>query len=332
MHINDVKILEAGRDPFIHLLRPDRVDWMRTNAKPNVPGPNPLAGKASPVKKWRALWRLFTRQYHVVIFNAVYLHTFDQNWIMRSAKLLLRAAEKLAMHRLLFLMLFGNRTRLVVLDAHDHPVLSELMITGLPRIDLYGSQNLASQFVPYQNRINYFLYPLPLNCDQYQPEGLAKDIDIFFSGWMVSQARIEGKAELMRLKEQEPSLRVEVSNQRLAFPDFLRAIERSWLVFSAEGLGWQCNRHYESLLLGAVPIINRPKPDVVHYLVDGDTCFFYNPDVPGDLSRVIRQALQDKEELRRMAAKGRQVVLKHNHTLRIAETLLHKLNIDSETI
>jgi len=49
---------------------------------------------------------------------------------------------------------------------------------------------------------------------------------------------------------------VEVEQNRLGFKDYLSKMDKYKFILSLRGAGWDCHRHYESLLVGSVPIMD----------------------------------------------------------------------------
>ncbi len=127
-----------------------------------------------------------------------------------------------------------------------------------------------------------------------------KTVDIFFAGQgeNTSTIRSKGLKELAALREE--GLRVDIAESKIEHDEYLKRCAAAWLVWSPSGFGWECFRHYETPLTGAVPVMNYPTIDRYMPFDDGVHCFFY-PAEPGGLSRTIRSALSDKERLERMA-------------------------------
>ena len=73
---------------------------------------------------------------------------------------------------------------------------------------------------------------------------------------------------------------------RLSLPEFYQRAARAWLVWSPEGLGWDCFRHYEAPACGSVPVINQPNIERHQPLVHGEHAFYYDRS-PGELTRTI---------------------------------------------
>ena len=116
--------------------------------------------------------------------------------------------------------------------------------------------------------------------------------------------------ELLALRER--GYRIDIAEGRLSPQDYRRCAQ-AWIVWSPEGLGWDCFRHYEALGCGSVPVINQPTIERHRPLVGGVHALFYDPE-PGCLTATIEAALADKDRLRTIARAGKAHVLAH-HTL-----------------
>lgn len=154
------------------------------------------------------------------------------------------------------------------------------------------------------------------------PENLMeKTTDVFFSGGLNSEIRRRGFPELVELARL--GIKVDVPPARLPRKEFYERCARAWLVWSPEGFGWDCFRHYEASACRSVPVINRPRIIWHRPLEEGIHCFFYEPSA-GELTSVVKAALADKEKLRRMAEAGREHVLRHQTPKAICEYILTK--------
>jgi hypothetical protein len=138
-----------------------------------------------------------------------------------------------------------------------------------------------------------------------------KKSDIFFVGAVTdnSTVRITGMQELQALARE--GYVIDMPAERLARPEFLERIGAAWLAWSPGGLGWDCTRHYEAPLAGAVPLINDPTILRHQPLRDGEHCVFYHIE-PGGLAEAARRALADKPRLRRMAQVAAEHVRVHH--------------------
>jgi hypothetical protein len=160
----------------------------------------------------------------------------------------------------------------------------------------------------------------------YRPEfdaSLApeKKYDVFFSGGThYSPVRQDGRRVLEKL--QAEGLRICLP-QKVPHAEFLRLCSESWLVLSPEGAEWQSARHYESLLMKSVPLINYPNVRLHQPLRDGEHVIYYPPE--GDLlAGVIRRALADKPRLQQIAETGRAFVLQHHIHPRIVDYMIEE--------
>jgi hypothetical protein len=138
-----------------------------------------------------------------------------------------------------------------------------------------------------------------------------KKSDVFFVGAVAanSTVRIAGMKELQALAQE--GYVIDTPAERLARPEFLERMGAAWLAWSPGGLGWDCTRHYEAPLAGAVPLINDPTILRHRPLRDGEHCVFYRVE-PGGLAEAARQALADKPRLRRMAQAAAEHVRVHH--------------------
>jgi hypothetical protein len=162
------------------------------------------------------------------------------------------------------------------------------------------------------------LRPLSLGFDDpltgYLPQAANKTADIFYAGRNHSTTvRTKGLLQLARLREL--GYRVDLPETSLERDEFLRRCATAHLVWSPEGLGWDCHRHYESLLAGSVPLINYPTIERYKPLEHGRHCLFYS--IEGDnLVETARAALADKERLQAISSQGREHLLRwHRHDL-----------------
>ncbi len=150
--------------------------------------------------------------------------------------------------------------------------------------------------------------------------GIPKITDIFFRGRLDnSPVRNCGYQDLTALRAE--GFHVDVPETRIEPAEFFRRCARAWLVWSPEGAGWECYRHYEVPLAGSVPIMNYPTVQRHRPLVDVEHCFLHGPE-PGELARVARFALEDKDRLHRMTEAARQHVLAHHTHERLFEHMV----------
>jgi len=138
-----------------------------------------------------------------------------------------------------------------------------------------------------------------------------KEIDVFFAGTSKGEmARESGLKILEELKQEGLAIEI-LTGQTLSRQVFLEICARSWLVYSPEGHGWDCFRHYEACAVGSVPLINYPRIHRHHPLIDQEHALYYGVE-GSDLKRVIKTALADKDRLREMGVAARDFVLQHH--------------------
>jgi hypothetical protein len=152
-----------------------------------------------------------------------------------------------------------------------------------------------------------------------------KSADVFFAGIVAnnSTVRERGLAQLQALAA--AGLRVDIPDRLLPLEEFYERCARAWLVWSPEGLGWDCFRHYEAAACFSVPVISQPTIERHRPLRHGEHALYY--DVEGDgLTQLIREALGDTERLRAIARAGHAHVMEHHTEAAlckyVAETVL----------
>ncbi len=155
-----------------------------------------------------------------------------------------------------------------------------------------------------------------------------KTADVFFVGDVErsSTVRSSGIGELLALRDS--GLKVDIPETRLPPEEFYRRAAAAWLVWSPEGLGWDCFRHYEAPACGSVPVINRPTIERHRPLEDGRHAVYYDPE-PGHLTNAIRTALADKDRLLAMARDGQAHVMA-NHTPEALVRYVIESSLDAE--
>ena len=144
-----------------------------------------------------------------------------------------------------------------------------------------------------------------------------KTADVFFAGRVAgsSTVRERGLTELLALRDK--GIRVDVPDKPLPLDEYLARIARAWLTWSPEGYGYDCFRTYEASICGSVPILNRQTVERYGPLRDGEHCFYYDAE-PGNLSKTVTRALQDRGHLAGMAEAARSFVLAEHTSAALA--------------
>jgi hypothetical protein len=233
------------------------------------------------------------------------------------------------------LLRWRGRAPIVVIDHEDLPVINRDNLFLLDRCALWFKRELSvdhwrvfmktahpqlptprfrmnARHRSWVDKLRPISIGLPTTAEGLPPPPQPKTTDIFFLARVVdsSTARARGLAELRALADQ--GVVVDIPDAPLPRPEFYRRCSAAHMVWSPEGLGWDCFRHYEALACGAVPMINQPSIDRHAPLMAGEHALYYDPE-PGGLTRAVLAALRDKDALARIAEVGKAHVLA-NHT------------------
>ncbi|HZI31445.1 MAG TPA: glycosyltransferase, partial [Candidatus Binatia bacterium] len=140
----------------------------------------------------------------------------------------------------------------------------------------------------------------------------AKKTDVFFAGDLQNRPnRRAGMKQLEQLRAE--GYAIDIAQEKLPREEFLRRCAQAYIVWSPEGFGWDCFRHYEIALLGSVPLMMSPTIHRYAPFMDNEHAVYYC--VEGDhLAVRVRQALQNRSRLVEMGQAARQHVLRwHTH-------------------
>lgn len=102
-----------------------------------------------------------------------------------------------------------------------------------------------------------------------------QDIDVFWAGSLSNTMR----ATAIRFLEEftaRTSRNVVIAQQPLSFQEYCETVARSKVTVSVEGGGWDCDRHYEAVALGSVPLMNTPTVDAAWWHSMPEEVFFDN--------------------------------------------------------
>lgn len=237
---------------------------------------------------------------------------------------------------------------LVGLDLECCPVIDNRRFRELDRAVCYFKRDLP------QNPCNAFLYthaktecsgnvlctapfnhwvsklrPISLGINDALAAKLAvievpKKTDVFFAGDIsLRPNRMTGIRQLERLKSE--GFNIDIATQRLPFDEFIQRCAQACLVWSPEGFGWDCYRHYEVGAAGSVPLMQSPpiychapfrdNENVIYYYVEGD-----------HLAVRVRQALQNRARLVEMGRAACQHVLKWHTHLALSRYVIEETN------
>jgi hypothetical protein len=330
------KVLEVGSVRLLAGIKDYSVHFVDTRFS-ILPGLSLLARLKYAVKHALSLFNEIRRpEYRLIVCRCFGRFAWSRNhsWITNTIRWLMRQFLAFCIDRR------SRSANLVIVDFDDELTIDRRDLRLLKECDLYFKRELAQnawtnllraqpllgeyqammQDPRFRKMIGKFR-PISLGIPEEQlaaiqsihakRNGLAKkQFDIFFAGSIDhSTVREMGVHWLQQLKSE--GYAVYLPEGGLPSREFNEALSASWLVWSPEGSGWDCFRHYEVCLAGSVPVINFPTIRRYAPLEDGVHCIYYGIE-GDDLLRKIKTALVDKPRLIEMAQAGRQYVLGHH--------------------
>jgi hypothetical protein len=313
-----LRFLEIGFAPFIKTAFPDQTEYFRANPRlePDEPG--------APVGFRRMLDRLSSVD--LVICQPPALPLWHPQAISRLLFNRNLFSTGFAPHRALaFAAVKRNgRVPVAVMDLEDYAHIDSWNFGLIDRSTLYfkrelpadewrlfsktGTPTLPSgrfrrsrRFRARAAKLRPISLGMPAIWSPDLPTGpIEKKTDVFFAGNVSGlPVRERGVAELKALAAE--GVRIDIPEGRLPRSEFYKRCAEAWLIWSPEGYGWDCFRHYEAPACGTVPVQNLPSIRRHAPTHDGEHAFFHGPE-EGELARTIRTALRDKDRLVRMAA------------------------------
>jgi len=323
-----LRILEIGDRGYFYHRVPEQTTWVwSVKSRLHDEG-------ARPEHKftWRLAWELKRRiergDFDVIFITYLSIPLFrPEYWLLKNLWNVLRRIL-FKFHSLAAYLIFFCQTRdvpIAVIDIWDDPLVRPQYFPFFPRLKRYFKrelpQNLWQVFLftsrRSENLHNIAKQPFLIECGKkirtfpwvcyefgdfsaVRPE--EKNMDVFYAGNNANTVRLSGLPQLEKLRAE--GWRIDLPSERLPPEEFQRRLSRSWLAWSPQGFGWQCTRHYEALMYGAVPVMNYPGIFRYHPLVEGQHAFYYGCE-DDDLVRVLRLALADKERLQQMVVEGR---------------------------
>ena len=156
----------------------------------------------------------------------------------------------------------------------------------------------------------------------FPSEPRPKTVDIFFAGRTEgsSTVREHGVAQLKKL--QQNGVRIDLPSERLSREAFIQRASAAYLVWSPEGYGWDCFRHYEAPLCWSVPLINQPTVERYQPMLQDVHAAYYFPEGDG-LFDAATAALADRERLIRIAAQAQRHVTSYHLMRPLAEYIIN---------
>jgi hypothetical protein len=345
-----MRILEIGGSPYVSRYAPAITDFYCT-----FPGCAPeqalTLGRILALRKRLKAGDYDLVVYHITVKALFPMHRDRPGW--RDLVSLISSSflkfHKIGWHYFHYFFRDGS-TPLIVIDTQDVPRITQSEARWLDRAQFWFMRELPPNhmnlFLNMDRRsgdvINIQRNPLlRRNFAKIEPFSLGffaeemRDLkkidpsekihDVFYAGKShTSSVREKGLAELRALKA--AGVRVFIPETRLSQDDFFRACAQSWLVWSPEGQGWDCYRHYEALMSYSVPLINYPTIEQLWPLKHGEHCLYYRPET-GGLTEAVQRALRDKPALLGIAEQGRAYVLQHHARSQLVRHVLAKAGL-----
>lgn len=180
------------------------------------------------------------------------------------------------------------------------------------RMPTLGSRS-SSRWQNWEKKLS----PISLGCREVEPNRKwiplkKRRWDVFYSGndrLKPLRAGIELELDSLR----SLGYRVRVPEKQLPVEEFLAEMSDSKLTLSPPGLGWDCHRHYEALMVGSVPVTTTPTIQREHPLLNGIHSLFY--DLEKSLAPQLADFLSNQQRLERVARDGQNFVFQfHTHS------------------
>lgn len=146
--------------------------------------------------------------------------------------------------------------------------------------------------------------------------------DVFFSGDLAAKPDRARLVEELQLACRRHGWKL-LLRDSLRPEEYWRALAQSRLCLSPPGRGWDCWRHYESMLAGSVPLMTHPTIRTYHAPQDGKQAFYFSPE-PGGLEQSLLRAMQAPQNLPAMSAEGQKLVLARHELERLRQYIFEE--------
>lgn len=110
-------------------------------------------------------------------------------------------------------------------------------------------------------------------------------------------------------------------DERLSRQEFYKLLGDARIGISLPGRGWDCFRHYEVLLSGALLFVTRPYIEIAIGLKDGENCVFIESDL-SDLNDKLRFYLGNPSVAQEAAGRGNELARRSMHNGKLAEYIV----------
>jgi hypothetical protein len=335
-----LRILEIGEHCLFKRAWPDRTDFVFTASNfeqwLNPPFPDLDPRRAGDLRDAVA-----GHAYDLLVLHAPAYPPWGRVRLRQCLASLRRGYRGTVSRSFLPFTIGASRAPIVVLDMEDQAIIYRHNVRLLDRCTAYFKRELptdqarlflsssppalpteAQRRDPLMAIRLARVHPISLGLSAERivaiPDTAEKETDIFFAGQSIgsSTVRERGIEELKELARL--GYKIDIATRLLPWKEFAQRCARAHLVWSPEGLGWDCFRHYEAAACRSVPLVSQP---VVHRhrpLLEGIHCFHYGVET-GGLVRAARAALREPERLCRMAEAGRRHVLRHHTHSRLCD-------------
>lgn len=319
-----ISVLNVAQDNFFEGLPSCTVDHVPTGTTITPQGAQP---KRLSHRLPAILARICLGHYDLIVLPAIdFRWSYDLAFSKRVLRLICSTALRCKPISLGANSLLSRKsTKVIVLDRYDSHELLLDYVRCLKCVRYYFKTNLqyADQDglanEPPIDQCRFLFLPYWIAIEKYQvPFQSERDFDVFFAGAVNSDQRRASLDMVQRLSSE--GYRLKIVESHLPFEEYLWLMSRSWLTLSPQGYGYNGFRHYEAMLVGSLPLINRSDPPIVNDFRHGDNCFLYSM-ARGDLLDVIRSALTNKGRLLQMAVALRNQVIE-NHSIRAVGSYL----------
>jgi hypothetical protein len=345
--VSKLRILEIGDKRLVKNVLPEQTAHFSTyfgDGSANDPG------SGSFVVSTRTFGRLIAAvrdpDLSLIVCHPTFFSPLDVRWLARAL-----FDRRLLQGHLPFVQAFGPqalrlpaRAPLAVLDFDDLPLINTSNVFLLKQCRRYFKRELpvdrwrtflktahanlptprfrrSASYSALLDKVRPISLGLPAGRDIVFPASTEKTTDVFFAGLVdgSSSVRPRGMRELLALGKR--GIVVDMPQARLPPEEFYRRCAQAWLVWSPEGLGWDCFRHYEAAACGSVPVINQPTIERHAPLLEGTHAIYYAVE-EGGLSRAITAALADRARLIAIGQAGRAHVMRHHTPAAIVRYLI----------
>jgi hypothetical protein len=319
------KVLLVTQENFFGEVKECSIDFFSTT-EPFTPLPTFHKNSVSSFLKIAA--NILLRRYDLMFLptpNLVY--PWDRSKVKKTLRNIVRDLIKSPLF-IRLVRFFTRKSKVVIIDRYAMSTvqLDYWKMFG-PNSDYYTTNLSVANHKLYNEQTvkppvgNVYHLPLYIYTEKYNPpSNVGKDIDLFFSGTINSDAREEALPALELLKAK--GYNVVINKDRLNMEQFLMYMSRSYLCLSPAGVGYDCFRHYEIMLCSSVPVINLPREPLMHPLEHGGNCFLYKD--ADDLVKQVEFLLTQKEMLVRMGKDLSRQVPATNNIYSVGRDMLYR--------